>query len=219
MSATDTERREPRVMTLEPATVRALGMDSLTPDLVHEGNVAAHLYRLAYGGGDGLTGINLGWADQEHSTDFLAGIVRDIEEMVSGAEDGDDLEEVWNDYRHEFCDSAVPVYNYPRIMAAMDLQASVSDLGLLDGSGEVDMAQFAGVALYEEAERIGDALVRAIIEARSELAEEVEENADLETDEEIDADDDLSWSGPDAGPSLRAGLGDRHDRDELPGNE
>lgn len=132
----------------------------LSEDMATDGNIAAHAYNVAYRtSNDSLAGIEFGWVDQEESTSFLVGLVMEIDNLHL---DGD-LDE-FEDQSHEIADSAVPIYNQERIAAAAQLHAEVSDIGLLDSSGSVSLAEFSGIALYEEALTILYALVEAVRE-------------------------------------------------------
>lgn len=135
-------------MTYSPAMLRALQIEPKYADT--PGNIAARAYHLAQTGGlggsnfaqgDGLVGINLGWSDQQASTDFLTSIVDAIDEAY---QDGT-LDE---DRIFEIADSAVPVGTYLRLMVCSELGAyDLEDEGLAPSSG--GLAELSGAILCE----------------------------------------------------------------------
>lgn len=137
-----------RPLNLEPATLAALGLGA---EQAKPGNVAAHLWRLAYATpSDPFQGINLGWKDQQESTDYLVNIVHLV----------DELEDLDDDQLHELADSAVPSCNATEVASQLPF-CEVDDFGLLGGPS-VSVNEFAAVALYETATQLVAALMRAI---------------------------------------------------------
>ena len=144
-----------RAVRLEPATLTALGWELDDGDKredgttipVLRGNVAAHLVNLD---GGGLEGINLGWRDQEASTDFLVGIVQAVEEAIEYG-DTDDL--------HEIADGAVPTYTATVFAALVELGLGSEEPEIDGADSPVKMAQYV---LYDYAYRLASLLIDAI---------------------------------------------------------
>ncbi|MCP4348660.1 MAG: hypothetical protein GY795_24545 [Desulfobacterales bacterium] len=153
-------------MKIRPYTARALGLpEEPEPSDEHgghvAGNVAAHLVRLVEGGGEGLHGIGLGWADQEASTSYLTAIVATIDEH-----DGDELAEY--DPHEGDADSVTPVYNGEIVDTAREMHAYLEpvDTGIAaDEHGDIDFTRVAQIQLYEWAAAALDKLAEAIGEA------------------------------------------------------
>jgi hypothetical protein len=71
-----------------------------------------------------------------------------------------------DDVRHEIADAAVPVYSHHRMLVLVDLAAWQEDLeDLAGGSGAVDIIDLAGLALYQVAERLVEALTAHVQES------------------------------------------------------
>jgi hypothetical protein len=150
-----------RAVNLRPATLTALGWDMDDYDghdgtetiPVLRGNVAAHLVNLD---GGGLSGINLGWRDQEASTDFLVGIVQAVEEAIEYG-DTDDL--------HELADGAVPTYTVTVFAALVELGLGSEEPEIDGADSPIKMAQYV---LYDYAYRLAALLIDAINEEAGE---------------------------------------------------
>lgn len=140
-------------ITLPAVILRAL---DLSPEDSIRGNVAARAYNLAYGSSsDPFAGINLGWADQSDSTDFLVYLVDAVAEAIT---EGDDLDEFDTG---EAADAAVPYGTRQAVMVALDLDAEVDDIGLLPS--EPNMGNIAQVAFYCTGSAIIGCLITAVL--------------------------------------------------------
>ena len=148
---TDETTTTVRPMRLSANMLDVLGLDA---DNASRGNVAAHAWRLTRATNrDPFAGLNLGFVDKQASTDFLSGIVSDID---GGAYDRDDL--------HELADGAVPVYNAERLAVLDELdpygQEEVDPNGFgVDGTTR---AEAAGFTLYDIAEEVASAILSAL---------------------------------------------------------
>jgi len=166
-------------MTIPGWLIEAMGIDS---DLVTRGNVAANVYRLAYGGNEGL---NLGWVNMDQSTDWIIGIVNNtlerMEELdenaggitlpedrgVSWGEVAEMEEDAPNDAIHEIADSSVPIYNTERmaVMVEIDPMGSLpidpEGVGIPEITGDTTLSELAGNILYWIAWTIAGAIVQA----------------------------------------------------------
>lgn len=91
---------------------------------------------------------------------------------------------VLRDDSHELADAAVPVYTYPRWLTFVDLAAWQIDIE--DYGPSSDMTERAGVALYEVARILTDALCEYVETYWLELEDGGEE--DTEQDAELDDD-------------------------------
>jgi hypothetical protein len=85
---------------------------------------------------------------------FLRRVEDAVRESRQYAEDYDDH----NDLVHEIADGAVPVYTFDRWRTFVDLGAWEQDVADLAG-GDDDMTQLAGLALYQAARALADALL------------------------------------------------------------
>jgi len=154
-------------MTYRPETLAALGIDAETA--ATPGNVAAHAVNVWEGGG--LGGINLGWADQPHSTRFVVSIVGDLDALLDNLDPDDMMDD---DEFHEIVDSAIPYPTRDRVQAVLDFGIlELEDPGLLPANPTLD--GFAAAILYEVGMGIVYSLAESIGDARAEIADEIEE--------------------------------------------
>jgi hypothetical protein len=163
---------EPRTTSLRADIAKVIGVELDDSGDVALGNVAANVWRTTHGGG--LEGMNLGWADQEASTDFLVGIVDRVEEqwaeMLDEVRAGEAAAtaEAWDNRRDrgldaELADSSVPIGTAERLTVCTELaEYEVGDPGLLPESPTLD--QLAGVILYEIADEIIGSLMGQLCE-------------------------------------------------------
>jgi len=92
---------------------------------------------------------------------FLIHVAGDVFEQARFAAEND--EELSDDAAHEIADGAVPVYTHERWTTFVDLCAWAEDItDYQDPDG--DMTDAAGIALYQIAARLANALIEEISE-------------------------------------------------------
>ena len=110
-------------------------------------------------------------------------VVETLEYKIENDTDGDLLHaaRVLRDDAHELADGAVPIYTHERWQVFVDLCAYNVDIDDY-ASGTTDMTELAGVALYEVARRLTDALCAKVEEEYDPFEQDDNEDDTLDSD-------------------------------------